>query len=199
MNSVFLKEEIKDEILEYGDIEFFYHEEILENINFSTKVGLLKKGLVKLSYNDNSEKFLMFHQAANFAPVIGIGYLFFGSNSNLEVKVIEPVIIVWIEKEKFTELCVKHEFLKTKLIESLTHQNGEVLKRFSEIKKSTQLRLWEYLKDKEFFYNSNLLKISNNEIAHDLNISKETISRLLTKFENEKKITRYLKKIYLNI
>ena len=199
MNSVFYNEEISHELFKYGNIDFFYDEEIFDNDNFSNKVGVLKKGLVKLSYKNETEKILMFHQAANFAPVIGFGYMFFGSETNIEVKVINPVVIVWIEKEKFIELCYKYESLNGKFIESLTHQNEVVLKRFSEIKKALQIRLWEYLKEKEFFYNSNILKISNNEIATDLNIPKETISRLLTKLEIEKKIKRYLKKIYMNI
>ena len=51
-------------------------------------------------------------------------------------------------------------------------------------------KLWQYLEDRSYITGSNVLQdISHQEIASDLNVSREAISRLLKKLEQQGKVT----------
>lgn len=51
-------------------------------------------------------------------------------------------------------------------------------------------KLWQYLEDRSYIAGSNVLQdISHQEIASDLNVSREAISRLLKKLEQQGKVT----------
>jgi len=58
-------------------------------------------------------------------------------------------------------------------------------------------RLIHYLKEKSKTTGSSLLNVSHEQIANDLASSREVISRLLKKLENDKKILLYRNQIKL--
>ena len=58
-------------------------------------------------------------------------------------------------------------------------------------------RLVHYLKDKSKAHHSPLLNISHQQIADELATSREVVSRLLKKLENDKKLLLYRNQIKL--
>ena len=84
------------------------------------------------------------------------------------------------------------------VMRSIRHRFNELLKTIDHIAfQKLDERLISYLKEKSKTTGSSLLNISHQQIAEELATSREVISRLLKKLENENKLLLYRNQIKL--
>lgn len=96
------------------------------------------------------------------------------------------------------EWMTKYPSWKSFVMKAIRHRFNELLKTIDHIAfQKLDERLVSYLKEKSKATGSSLLNISHQQIAEELASSREVISRLLKKLENDNKLLLYRNQIKL--
>lgn len=93
---------------------------------------------------------------------------------------------------------MKYPSWKSFIMKTIQTRFNELLKCIDQLAfQKLDERLVHYLKEKSRHSGSSLINLSHEQIAHDLASSREVISRLLKKLENDKKVLLYRNQIKL--
>jgi CRP/FNR family transcriptional regulator, anaerobic regulatory protein len=118
--------------------------------------------------------------------------------SEITAKAVEDSIVVMIPIQYTDELMKYHKDWYNFVIETYRSRFEELLEVFDNVVfKSMDERLEIYLKNQFKSLDSNRLELTHQDIANDLNTSREVISRLLKKLEQRGEIVlnrKYIEK-----
>ena len=117
-----------------------------------------------------------------------------------EIKAVaeEDVEMLMLPMSVMDEWMVKFPTWKSFVMKTIRYRFNELLKTIDHIAfQKLDERLISYLKEKSKATGSSLLNISHQQIAEELATSREVISRLLKKLENDKKLLLYRNQIKL--
>ncbi len=117
-----------------------------------------------------------------------------------EIKAVaeDDVEMLMLPMSVMDEWMTKYPSWKSFVMKTIRYRFNELLKTIDHIAfQKLDERLISYLKDKSKTTGSTLLNISHQQIAEELATSREVISRLLKKLENEKKLLLYRNQIKL--
>ena len=117
-----------------------------------------------------------------------------------EIKAVaeDDVEMLMLPMSVMDEWMTKYPSWKSFVMKTIRYRFNELLKTIDHIAfQKLDERLISYLKDKSKTTRSTLLNISHQQIAEELATSREVISRLLKKLENEKKLLLYRNQIKL--
>ena len=117
-----------------------------------------------------------------------------------EIKAVaeDDVEMLMLPMSVMDEWMTKFPSWKSFVMKTIRYRFNELLKTIDHIAfQKLDERLISYLKDKSKTTGSTLLNISHQQIAEELATSREVISRLLKKLENEKKLLLYRNQIKL--
>lgn len=117
-----------------------------------------------------------------------------------EIKAVaeEDVELLAIPISVMDEWMVKYPTWKSFVMETFRNRFNELLKTIDHIAfHKLDERLIHYLKEKSKATGSSLINLSHEQIAGELASSREVISRLLKKLENDKKLLLYRNQIKL--
>lgn len=117
-----------------------------------------------------------------------------------EVKAVaeDDVEILLLPIAVMDEWLIQYPSWKSFVMRTIRHRFNELLKTIDQIAfQKLDERLVSYLKDKAKANGSTLLNISHQQIAEELASTREVISRLLKKLENDNKLLLYRNQIKL--
>jgi CRP/FNR family transcriptional regulator, anaerobic regulatory protein len=118
--------------------------------------------------------------------------------SEIRVVAEEDTEILMIPIGLMDEWLVKYPTWKSFVMKTIRGRFNELLKTIDQIAfQKLDDRLAHYLKEKSKVNGSALINLSHEQIATDLATSREVISRLLKKLENDKKLLLYRNQIKL--
>ena len=116
--------------------------------------------------------------------------------SEIKATAEEDVQFIGIPISIMDEWMMKYASWKSFIMKTIRSRFMELLKSIDKIAfQKLDQRLIYYLKEKSNLFDSTLLNISHEQIANDLASSREVISRLLKKLENDKKVILYRNQI----
>jgi CRP/FNR family transcriptional regulator len=148
-------------------------------------VMLIAEGRVKLyrEGEDDSEFFIYQLHPGN---ACALSMVCGGQQSNIEVKGVatQDSLIIKIPVSKMEELVSRFPSWYRFVIETYRQRFEELIQTLDDVAfKSMDQRLLSYLEHQAKSYDSGLIPLSHQQIAKDLNSSREVISRLLKKLE----------------
>lgn len=185
------EEELIDEIVNVGILRTIHSNEILLDIGDKmTHVPLILSGAVKIIREDDAgdEIALYFLEKGDTCAISFVNCLhrtesmFRGVTEKDTEGIFIPVNIIdlWLAKYKsWREFVIDSYHLR--LIEMVESIDSLAFMKLDD-------RLLKYLTDKVKIMDSNILVITHQEIADDINTSRVVVSRLLKVLENEGKI-----------
>ena len=185
------EEELIDEIINVGILRTIHSNEILLDIGDKmTHVPLILSGAVKIIREDDAgdEIALYFLEKGDTCAISFVNCLhrtesmFRGITEKDTEGIFIPVNIIdkWLAKYKsWREFVIDSYHLR--LIEMVESIDSLAFMKLDD-------RLLKYLIDKVKIMDSNILVITHQEIADDINTSRVVVSRLLKVLENEGKI-----------
>lgn len=110
----------------------------------------------------------------------------------------EDSLVLTIPIEAMDEWMMKYPSWKSFIMKTIRSRFNELLSMIDQIAfQRLDERLVSYLKEKAKTTHSALIHVSHEQIAIDLASSREVISRLLKRLENEKKVILYRNQIKL--
>ena len=180
-----LEEGLHNEILEHGTIKEVKAGETLLKVGQTIRsTMLIIDGLVKLYREDDEGKeFFIYHLNAGQACSLSMVCAAKHETSEVLAKALTDATILAIPLEFMDQWMSKYKSWYQFVITSYRNRFEELLKTIDAIAFTGMDERLEYYLKKQVEKLGNNLKITHQEIANDLNSSREVISRLLKKME----------------
>lgn len=192
--------DLKELIAQNGSIKFFEAgEQIMRTGQFFKSTLLVAKGRIKV-YREGEEggEFFMYYLEPGSACALSMICAAKHESSQVMAKAVEDTEVILLPITMMDELMRSHKSWYYFVLETYRQRFDEVLNLLDSIAfKSMDERLEYYLIHQAKASGKNELTITHQEIANDLNSSREVISRLLKKMEthNEVQLDRNLIKL----
>jgi CRP/FNR family transcriptional regulator len=191
---------LQQSILDHGRLYTFQEGEVIMDIGQYVKiVPLVLKGLIKVSREDEEgrELFLYYLHPGDSCTM---SFTCCMMNKKSEIRTIaeEKTILLGVPIRFMDEWMTKYQSWKNFVMQSYDNRMMELVKTIDSIAfKKMDERLFEYLEAKSKAFQTKELSVTHQDIAFDLNASREAISRLLKKMEKEGMLTLGRNKINL--
>ncbi len=174
-------------------------ENILEEAQYIRNIPLVYRGRVRVMRQDDSgRKVLLYYIEPGESCALSLAA---GLNHQKSVAYAETdldtelfAIPIDVLEDLMGQFPTMNEFIL-----KLFHSRFNELIQFidSVVFKTMDFRLIELLKKKQRKTNTNLLKVTHQQLANELGTAREVISRLLKQLENEKKVINHRGEIEL--
>lgn len=163
---------------------------IIRKGQFIKHTLLIGSGRVKLyRQGDDGEEAFIYELEAGSACALSMICNTKQEASEIMAKTVEDTVAIMIPIQLMDELMQQYKTWYYFVIANYRARFEELLSVFDNVVfKGMDERLDFYLKNQFERTKNNILSITHQEIANDLNSSREVISRLLKKMEQEKKI-----------
>ncbi|HEX5170030.1 MAG TPA: Crp/Fnr family transcriptional regulator [Cyclobacteriaceae bacterium] len=184
-------QDLKEIISKKGVLKTFSTgEQIMRPGQYFQSVMLVVRGRIKLyrEGDDGNEFFIYLLEPGN-ACALSMVCAAKNEKSQMLATAIEETEVIMIPVSLMDELMKNHRSWYYFVLETYRNRFEELLQVVDSIAfKSMDERLEFYLQNLAQKFNQNELNITHQQIADDLNSSREVISRLLKKMEKEKKL-----------
>jgi CRP/FNR family transcriptional regulator len=179
---------LKQVLIENSTIKSFALGEVLmETGQFFKSTMLIVDGKVKLyRQSEDGGEFFMYYLEAGNACALSMICAIKQESSEVMAKAVEPTVVLSIPIDLMDSLMRDYRTWYYFVMETYRSRFEELLMVIDSITfKALDERLIFYLKNQSEKLKTKQLNITHNEIANDLNSSREVISRLLKKMEQK--------------
>lgn len=178
--------ELKDALAQHCTVKTFVPGELMmQTGQYFKSTMLIVQGLVKL-YRESEEggEFFIYHLAPGSACALSMICAARQERSQILAKAIEPTTTLLVPIAMMDELMGKHRSWYYFVLDTYRTRFEEMLEVVDSIAfKSMDERLEFYLRNQRKQFKSTEFSLTHQQIADDLNSSREVISRLLKKME----------------
>lgn len=164
-----------------------------------TMIPLLLSGVLKVSrVNENGKELLLYYVSANQSCAMTFTCCMQQYPSEVRAVAESDVEFIAIPIGVMDEWLMKYPTWKSFVMRTVRSRFNELLNTIDQLAfQKLDERLVNYLVDKSNATGSTIINLSHEEIANDVASSREVISRLLKKLENEGKVLLYRNQIKL--
>jgi CRP/FNR family transcriptional regulator len=182
----FFEEDLKKEILAKSRVREAEVGEIIMDIGQVIEhIPLVIKGSIKVNREDQEgNELFLYYLEPGHACATSITCCFAGQKSSIRATAEEFTRFLAIPVQESDEWILKYRSWKNFVMNTYAERFEELLRTIDQLAfKKMDHRLAKYLRDKADLHDSHELAISHQEIAYDLNTSREVVSRLLKQLE----------------
>jgi len=171
--------------------------EIRRNIQF---IPLIVSGIVKVMRRDGNGNGIFLHYLSeNQTSAVAISYALEKKKSEIRLETLSNITYIAIPSEIVASWFLNYETWRTFYFQLNQQQISFLIENINDIAfTSLENRLLKYLEYTSLVSNNNTIYRKHFDIARDLKVSREAISRILKKLEKEEIITLGRNKIMLN-
>ena len=170
---------------------------IAENGSHNHKVAVFMEGAVKVSLGCDDNDTLLYYLTPEQVQTFDFSG-FWQSTCTIKLVAQRPTSLLWVNKQDFYALSMKHPSLWNTLLHSSAIVSQLCLQTLlGQVKQPITLRMIDYIRSKSLLLQTDEIPLCREEMAEDLNVSKETISRVVKKLEADKMLKRGLKSVAL--
>jgi CRP/FNR family transcriptional regulator len=165
-------------------------EQIMRTGQYIKSTVIILDGLVKL-YKEDQEgnEFFMYYLQEGNACALSMVCAAKNETSMIMAKTLTPTTVLLVPTHLMDQWMVQYKSWYYFVLETYRSRFEELLETIDQIAfRALDERLEFYLKKNMEATGSNVLSISHQEIANELNSSREVISRLLKKLEQQGKV-----------
>ncbi|MBW2961463.1 Crp/Fnr family transcriptional regulator [Mesonia aestuariivivens] len=165
-------------------------EQLIKSGDYIRSMPLILNGIIKIMREDeNGDELLLYFLEKGDTCAMTMACCVGNKKSEIKAVAETDVDLLMIPVQKMEEWSSNFKSWRNFVFDSYHHRLMEVLQSIDQIAFSKlDDRLINYLHHKQNIFKSNLIEITHQEIARDLNSSRVVISRLLKKLENKKMI-----------
>lgn len=184
--SEILEEALLDEIALCGILKHVAPDEELMGIGQRiTQMPLLLEGAIKVNRMDESgEEMFLYYLSSGQTCAMTLNCCMGTAISEITAVADLQSTLILVPVEKLEEWMVKYKSWRSYVMNSYNFRMMELLNAVDNLAfKKLDERLWSYLLDKVRATSSTTIKSTHQQIAFDLNSTREVISRLLKQLE----------------
>lgn len=172
---------------------------IMDTGQYIKFIPLLLSGSIKIIRQDDTDgEILLYYVGSNETCAMSLTCCMAHQKSRIRAIAEEDTDMITVPVEKMDEWMIKYESWKNFVMQTYNARFDELLRTIDSIAfQKVDERLENYLKSKAELTETKLLVVSHQQIAEELNSSREVISRLLKHLEKNGKIKLGRNKIEL--
>jgi CRP/FNR family transcriptional regulator len=162
-------------------------------------IPIVLSGTLKISrLDDNGHELLLYYVSPKESCAMTFTCCMQQFPSEVKAVAEDDVEFLAIPISTMDEWMMKYPTWKSFVMKTIRTRFNELLKTIDQIAfQKLDERLIQYLKEKSKATGSSLINLSHEQIANEMASSREVISRLLKKLENDKKLLLYRNQIKL--
>lgn len=179
---------LQEAIIREGFLKSFKRGMVTQEIGSYVKfVPLISKGTLKvLREDDNGNEIFLYYLHAGDSCSMAFSCCMMHKKSEVRIVVVEDVELIAIPIRFVDEWMMKFHSWKNFVMKSYDSRMMELIQTIDEIAfLKMDERLISYLKRKAEAIGESIIYSTHQEIAQDLNASREAVSRLLKKLEKQ--------------
>lgn len=186
-----LEKDIIGQLTKYAILKTYSKgDQIIPQNTYKDQISFIESGLIKVYIEGENSSLFLYHLEPEQNNILSLMNTFNNSPSQVAMMALQETSLFWIPNIIIRELVKKSPKLKSAIFQSNDHVHNNLIKLIEKITLySVEDRIYDYLKTKLKFLKTQTIKITHEQIAVDLNFSRETISRGLKKLEENKRIT----------
>lgn len=187
----FLEKELQEEILKIGIYKTFQLNDVMiREGQFITSFPLVLKGLIRVTRNnDDGNELLLYYLKQNEVCAMSLTCCMTNLTSNVKAVAEEETEVIMLPVEMLDNWICKYPGWKQFVMQTFQNRFRELIDTIDSIAfLNLDERLVKYFTDRYKNAGSTILNETHQDLALRLNTSREVISRLLKKLENEGKI-----------
>jgi len=187
----FLEKELQEEILKTGIYKTFQINDVMiREGQFITSFPLVLKGLIRVTRNnDDGNELLLYYLKQNEVCAMSLTCCMTNLTSNVKAVAEEETEVIMLPVEMLDNWICKYPGWKQFVMQTFQNRFRELIDTIDSIAfLNLDERLVKYFTDRNKNAGSTILNETHQDLALRLNTSREVISRLLKKLENEGKI-----------
>lgn len=188
----FTSSELQKEIESVGIVKEFEADDVLIDAGgYIKSIPLMVTGLVKIIKEDqDGNELLMYYLAPGQTCTVSLTCCMSQRKSEIKAIVEEPSTMIMIPIQYMDEWMIKYKDWKNFVMNNYRARFDELFQTIDCIAfHKLDERLVTYLKTKATAKDTTVLNATHQNIAYDLNSSREVISRLLKQLEKEGRIS----------
>lgn len=199
--SKLFEDNLLQEISNNGILKYAEPEKIILEIRRDIKfIPLIVSGVVKVMHRDGKGNGIFLHYLIeNQTSAIAISYALENEISEIRLEVQSNIVYIAIPSKVVNSWFLKYESWRSFFFKLNRQQTSYLIEKIDDIAfTNLENRLLKYLEYTSLISNNNTINIKHFDIARDLKVSREAISRVLKKLEKEEGISLGRNKITLN-
>ncbi len=197
----FLEDNLRQEICNYGILKKADPDKIILEIRREIEfIPFIVSGVVKVMRRDGKGNGIFLHYlTSSQTSAIGITFALENKNSEIRLKAESTVSYIAVPAKTVNSWFLKYNSWRSYYQKLNSEQTSFLIEKINDIAfESLEFRLLKYLEQASIVYNDNTILRKHFDVARDLKVSREAISRVLKKLEKEGVITLGRNKIILN-
>ncbi len=179
---------LQEEIIEIGKLMHFRAGEVIMDYGSYIKlVPLIISGSIKVTREDESEgrEMLLYFLGPGETCSMSFTCCMMNKKSEIRTEAVEDTTLIGIPIRYMDVWMTKYQSWKNFVMQTYDSKMVELVKVLDSVAFSgMDTRLKNYLQSRKASTGSPVINATHQEIANDLNASREAISRLLKKLEN---------------
>jgi len=187
----FLEKELQEEILKTGIYKTFQPNDVMiREGQFITSFPLVLKGLIRVTRNnDDGNELLLYYLKQNEVCAMSLTCCMTNLTSNVKGVAEEETEVIMLPVEMLDNWMCKYPGWKQFVMQTFQNRFRELIDTVDSIAfLKLDERLVKYFTDRNKNSGTTILNETHQDLALRLNTSREVISRLLKKLENDGKI-----------
>ena len=200
-NFSFLEDNLRQEICNYGILKKAEPDKIILEIRREIEfIPFIVSGVVKVMRRDGKGNGIFLHYlTSSQTSAIGITFALENKNSEIRLKAESTVSYIAVPAKTVNSWFLKYNSWRLYYLKLNSEQTSFLIEKINDIAfENLEYRLLKYLEQASIVYNDTAILRKHFDVARDLKVSREAISRVLKKLEKEGVITLGRNKIILN-
>ena len=150
-------------------------------------IPVVLRGHIKVVGEDeNGNEFLLYYIRPGESCVMAILGALTGTSSKIKAITIEETEIIFIRPEKAARLVKEHPAWAEYIFKLYQNRFEELLQLVSNVQfKKTDERIVDLLREKANIFGSRVIDITHQQIADEIGSTREVVTRILKKLEQE--------------
>ena len=199
--STIFEDNLRQEICNYGILKKADPDKIILEIRREIEfIPFIVSGVVKVMRRDGKGNGIFLHYlTTQQTSALAITYALQNKISDIRLKAESTISYITVPVKTVNSWFVKYNSWRSYYFQLNYKQTSFLIEKINDIAfENLEFRLLKYLENVSLVYNSNTVNRKHFDIARDLKVSREAISRVLKKLEKEEVIILGRNKITLN-
>lgn len=199
--STIFEDNLRQEICNYGILKKADPDKIILEIRREIEfIPFIVSGVVKVMRRDGKGNGIFLHYlTTQQTSALAITYALQNKISDIRLKAESTISYIAVPVKTVNSWFVKYNSWRSYYFQLNYKQTSFLIEKINDIAfENLEFRLLKYLEQASVVYNDNTINRKHFDIARDLKVSREAISRVLKKMEKDEIISLGRNKIILN-
>jgi len=195
------EKKLQNEICNYGVLKYAEPDQIISEIRRELKfIPIIISGIVKVMRRDGKGNGILLHYLSeNQISAILVTYALENKKSEIRLKATSNVMYIAVPSKIVNSWFLKFNSWRSFYLKANQQQTSFLIENINDIAfENLEFRVSKYLEQTSLMYNDNTIALKHFDIARDLKVSREAVSRILKKLEKEEILSLGRNKITLN-